>query len=253
MKKNVKLKYSKVLLLLLVMILSIGNVFAYNIRIFPKREMGLGTASDVLFRLYESPHKDTAKEFFHPDNLPERTSGTMVKINDNLTLQDNPPSGHYHQIRYIFSSRALSDYTKNSADATKYGYIKYDSFSTALEGGPVTPKEYINAQKIYCRRPIEVANSDSYILCELDATNYVSNGVGEKYYTLLCARDNPNNCTQDNADHSVVSIQAIDNNSFQKVKTSCIGHTNKDEQGDYVYLSKEIRVGLTTGGRTRRL
>ena len=245
MKNNSNFKLSRVMLLLLVMVFSIGNVFAYNIEIFPKREYNNGIKSDVVFRLYESPHADTAKDFFQNKG---KKPGEVIKVdNSDVYENKNPDPGKYATQRFLLSDEPLCLYPAGK----DYGYITYISNTLDVQGSITnTPIEYINAKYIPCSKPIEKNNYRSHIITEIDAYDYDKVGAGSRHQTLLCNDHSSSNCNQEATRHTLASVQGIKNNVYKNLENESKGRTKKDSKGQYAYISKVLKVTSVKGRGT---
>ena len=233
----------KVLSLLLVMILALGNVFAKDIKIFPKREYNNGK-SDVVFRLYESPHKTTTEEFFR-----NYQTGDIQELDTSgASGNDDPRKYGYITYNYVLSDKPLSNYTSGASyDRSNYGYLVYDSYVSEVEGisNRITPTQYKNATKVDCKRPITIPNYTQNVIKILPAYGYQTVGAGPKAISLLCSADRPERCSHNHLDHTLASIQGIEHSVFNTVKAACKNRTIKDSTGEYVYISKGLKVDRT--------
>lgn len=239
MKNNLNVKSIKVLVLLLLMGMCLGNVFAKDINIFPKRQAG--AEGEVRYRLYESPHSGTASKFFS-----KAKPGEFIPSTSRLNGTDSgsaPVSNGYHNHSFILSTAPLSEYTiGNGVDNTRYGYITYNAKYEDFVAGQAPP-EFSSAARTFCKRPISKSNFGQYILAEFPGYNYDKTGYGEWAFTLLCVNHSPSNCNKSHLSHAYVSENYINADVYAQMKRACVGRTLKDQYGEYIYLSEGKKVG----------
>ncbi len=238
MNKKFKVNCIRVLMLLLVMGISLGNVFAKDINIFPKRKAGGN--SEVQYRMYESPHEGTAKAFFRQAN-----AGTFITSGARSSGRgpnDKAKVNGYHNQAYVLSTAPLSEYNVgNGSDTTRYGYITYNArFEDFVTGQ--APQEYLGAARTFCKRPVRKSNYQNYIVGEYPGYNYDKTGYGEWAYTLACTNHSPNRCNKNHLSHAYVSENYINSNVYNQMKKACMGKTLKDANGEYIYLSEAKKV-----------
>lgn len=240
MNKKIKLNFIKVFMLVLVMGFSFGNVFAKDINIFPKRKAGKN--SEVRYRLFESPHSGTANTFF---NTHGKKPGEMLPSSQrtgNVKEDTAPPASGYRNQKYILSTEPLSNYNiGNGRDDTQYGYITYNADYDKMKPGEA-PYEYINANRVYCKRPTKKPNYQNYIIKEFDGYNYNYTEFGEWAYTLVCVGHSPNRCNKSHLSHAYASENYISSQKYSEMAKACAGKTHKDAYGEYVYYSEGKKV-----------